>query len=185
MRDWDQHYRDPENIQTEAVPLLVRAVAGVSPGFALDLACGPGRNTLFLARQGWRVTAIDASAVAIDRLRKRAAAEGLLVDARVVDLEQPGFAIQPGAWDLICDFFYLQRDLFPAIRQGVRPGGLFVATIHMFDDSQDLRPHNPDFLLHGGELPSHFSDWDLLHYAEGGQTAHHRRIAELIARRNV
>ncbi|HVX65423.1 MAG TPA: methyltransferase domain-containing protein [Bryobacteraceae bacterium] len=180
MRDWDQHYRNPENIQTEPVPLLVRAVAGLAPGAALDLACGPGRNALFLARHGWSVTALDASTVAIAALRAQGAAEQITVDARVADLEHPSFLIRPDAWDLICDFFYLHRDLFPAIRQGIRPGGLFVATIHLFDDS---RPGNPNFLLHSGELRSLFSGWTLLHYAEVGQPEHRRRAAELIARR--
>src|SRR5438067_11196563 len=97
------------------------------PGRALDLACGAGRNALYLATLGWQVTAVDSSAVAISILRERAAglAPGFSVDARVADLEAGGFTIAPASFDLILDFFYLQRDLFPHIREGLPPGGVF------------------------------------------------------------
>ncbi len=163
--------------------LLARAVETVPAGRALDLACGLGRHALFLARLGWNVTAVDASRVAIERLRERAA--GHAVDARVADLEKGEFAIGAGAWDLICDFFYLQRSLFADIRAGVRPGGLFVATMHLLDDAPDARPRNPDFVLREGELEAAFAGWTLLHYHEGARSDRRRRVAELIARRDT
>jgi SAM-dependent methyltransferase len=181
VRDWDEHYRNSGDADTEPVPLLQRAVRGLPPGRALDLACGTGRHAIFLAQRGWQVTAVDASRVAVDLLRKRAPT----VDARAADLEKGEFIIQPATWDLICDFFYLQRDLFPHIRRGVRPAGLFVATMHLFDDSPDPRPRNPDFLLRAGELAAAFADWTVLHYSEIAPQAGRRGVAELIARRNA
>src|SRR5579883_995154 len=121
-RNWDQHYSDPANLDFTPAPLLVEVADQLPPGRALDLACGAGRNAIFLASLGWKVTAVDRSTVAIRLLRERAA--GLTIDARVADLEAGGFVIEPSGYDLICDFHYLQRDLFPAIREGVRPGGV-------------------------------------------------------------
>jgi SAM-dependent methyltransferase len=120
-RDWNLYYSDAANLDPSPAPLLVEIADRLPPGRALDLACGAGRNALYLARLGWQVTAVDASSTAIARLRE--GARGLAVDARVADLERREFAIEPDAWDLICDFHYLQRDLFPDIREGVRPAG--------------------------------------------------------------
>ncbi len=184
MRDWDEHYRNPENLETQPRPLLERAVEAITPGRALDIACGAGRHSLFLASRGWRVTAVDASPVAISLVREQAARLGVAVDARVADLERDEFVIEPDAWDLVCDFFFLQRNLLPHIREGVRPGGLFVATIHLFDDSPDATPRNPDFLLRRGELEAAFAGWTILEYSEGKPNGGRRGVAELIARRD-
>jgi len=164
--------------------LLVKAAARLRPGRALDLACGPGRHALYLAQMGWQVTAVDAAAAAVELLRKRAAELHVSVDARVADLEAGGFTIEPDAYDLICDFFYLQRGLFPPVRAGIRPGGLFVAAIHMRDESPGLKPMRPQFLLAEGELRREFEGWDLLHYSEREpDTGHSRRVARIVARR--
>jgi tellurite methyltransferase len=175
-RNWDQHYSDPANLDFTPAPLLVEVADLLPPGRALDLACGAGRNALFLASLGWSVTAVDRSAVAIRRLRERAA--GLTVDARVADLEYGGFAIEPGAYDLICDFYYLQRELFPAIREGVRPGGVFTGAIHLFQNERTA-----SYVLHPGELREQFHGWKILFYSESPEAEPHRPSARIIARR--
>ena len=73
----------------------------------------------------------------IKLLRERAA--GLPIDAIRADLERGEFRIAPGAYDLVCDFLDLQRDLFPEIREGIRPGGVFAGTIRL-DGSFRLGP---------------------------------------------
>jgi tellurite methyltransferase len=153
-RDWDQYYADPAHLNLTPVPLLVEVADLVPPGDALDLACGPGRHALHLARLGWRVTAVDLAPVAIKLLRERAG--GLPIDAVRADLERGEFRIAPGAYDLICDFLYLQRDLFPQIREGIRPGGVFAGTIRL-DGSFRLGP---------GELRAEFETWKILFYSE-------------------
>jgi tellurite methyltransferase len=180
-RNWDQHFADPAHVDFAAHPLLIEAADLLPTGRALDLACGPGRHALYLASLGWRVTAVDSSAVAIGLLRAHAA--GLAIDAHLADLERGDFAIAPGAYQLICDFFYLQRSLFPAIRDGVHPGGVFVGAIHLLGSATHIRPHNPDFLLHPGELRSLFDGWKVMFYSEGVEPGHSRRKARIIARR--
>jgi SAM-dependent methyltransferase len=179
--DWDERYRDEAALDFTPAPLLVEAAERLPPGDALDLACGPGRHALYLARLGWRVTAVDSSRVAIATLRRRAA--GLSVHAVHASLEAHEFVIQPDAWDLICDFFYLQRDLFPAIRAGVRPGGVFAGAIHLVDENPAVRPRNPAFLLASGELRDEFAGWKILFYSEGPEPGHRRRAARILARK--
>ena len=180
-RNWDQHFSDPANINSSPDPLLIQAVEMLPPGQALDLACGPGRHALYLARLGWHVTAVDSSAVAISLLR--ANANGLPIDARLADLARGEFAIAPDSYQLVCDFHYLQRDLFPQIRQGIHPGGIFAGAIHLFQEGCTETPCNPDFLLQPGELRGLFDGWKVLYYSEGGDPGRTRRAARIIARR--
>lgn len=192
MADWDERYARGDYATEEPSRLLVRAVelfdGGGAGRQALDVACGAGRHALHLAARGFRVTAVDASRVGVGLMTERAAALGLEVDARVADLERGEFNVEPGAYDLVCDFYYLQRDLLPALRAAVLRGGLFVAAIHLTDEDPRARPMNPDFLLQPGELRAEFDGWEIVHYHETaghdqdpGQ--HTRRSAELIARR--
>jgi len=180
-RNWDQHYADPAHADSPAHPLLIQVAEMLPPGRALDLACGSGRHALYLARLGWHVTAVDSSAAAIGVLRARAA--GLPVHLHRADLERGEFAIAPGAYHLVSDFFYLQRNLFPQIREGVHPGGVFAGAIHLSDGARALRPHNPDFRLQPGELRGLFDGWKVLFYSEGVEPERSRRTARIIARR--
>jgi 2-polyprenyl-3-methyl-5-hydroxy-6-metoxy-1,4-benzoquinol methylase len=93
------------------------ALEGAQPGMtnkaALDLACGAGRHSIWLRDRGWRVTAVDQVAPAIDG-----------VTCVQADLEREGFRIAPNAWDVIVCWLYWQEDLLPTIAAGVRPGGM-------------------------------------------------------------
>jgi SAM-dependent methyltransferase len=179
-RHWDHHYANPDGLDFTPAPLLVEVAGKLPPGCALDLACGHGRNTIYLASLGWRVTAVDSSPAAIRLLRERSS--GLDVDPRVADLEAGEFPIRPASFELICDFFYLQRSLFPQIREGVRPGGLFIGAIHLFDRAAALG-RNPAFQLQPGELREEFASWKILFYSEGLEAGRTRRAARIVARR--
>jgi tellurite methyltransferase len=170
-RDWESYYSEASNLASEPDALLVQIAEMLPPGRALDLACGAGRNAIYLARLGWRVTAVDSSPAAIARLRERA--EGLPIDTRVADLERGEFPIEPHGYDLICDFYYLQRSLFPAIREGVRPGGMVAAAIH----------REGSFAIGPTELRDEFAGWKVLFYSEGAEAGKTRRAARIIARR--
>jgi SAM-dependent methyltransferase len=82
-------------------------------GQALDLACGSGRHALWLARQGWQVTAVD---IAIQPISG--------VTCVQADLEAHQYQIEPDSWDLIVCWLYWQADLMPEIARGVRQGGI-------------------------------------------------------------
>ena len=191
MADWDERYRRGEHASLEPAQLLVRFVEDYAALFdgprrrALDLACGAGRHALYLAARGWRVTAVDSSRVGVELTEARARERGLQVDVRAADLERGEFRIEPAAYELICDLYYLQRDLWPHIRAGLRPGGACVAAIHLLDEHAEPQM-NPAYLLQPGELRTLFADWRIDHYYEttahdtdAGQ--HRHRTAELIA----
>lgn len=180
-RDWDRYYAEAAHREPPPDPLLVEVAEWAAPGVALELACGSGSNAVYLASLGWRVTAVDRSAAAIGIVRERAA--GLAVTAVAADLERGEFGMAPDCYDLIANFYYLHRALFPHTRQGVRPGGLFVAAIHMADPEATSGPHNPDFLLEPGELRCAFADWKISFYSEARLPGRSRRAARIVARR--
>src|SRR5579863_3577259 len=107
LAGWEQRYRAQEET-AEASPhrLVLEAARSLPPGRALDLACGTGRNALWLAQHGWSVTAVDGSPAAIEILRQRAG--GLPIAAQIADLENGAFTIEPARYDLIAICYYLE-----------------------------------------------------------------------------
>jgi tellurite methyltransferase len=169
-RNWDAYYSGPAILKSDPDPMLVQVAEHLPPGRALDLACGSGRNSLYLAKLGWQVVAVDASAIALAQLRG--------VETHLADLEKHEFTIEAAAYDLICDFHYLQRDLFPAIRDGLRPGGVFIGAIHLVSPA-----HNPSFALQPGELRKQFAGWKITFYSESPDPPGSRATARIVARR--
>jgi tellurite methyltransferase len=151
-------------------PLLVETVRSLQPGRALDLACGTGRNAVWLAEHGWQVAAVDRSPMVIPG-----------VDAHVADLEKHEFPIAESAWDLIVVCYYLQRDLFEHIKQGVKRGGIALVIVHMFEPGHE----HSRFSVQPGELATYFEGWEILHYREGKpeDPEHRRAVAEIVAQR--
>lgn len=184
MNRWDERYSRVDKAAEPPHPLVVRFSSQLRPGRALDVACGLGRHALYLANLGWQVTAVDSSSIAIERLQKRAIESGVEIDARVADLETGEFLIEPESYDLVVNCCYLQRNLLPAIKAGVCPGGMVIAVIAMEDGDPAVKPMNPDFLLHPGELRTVFADWDVLHDFEGKPEgkSDRRAMAEIVAR---
>ena len=179
---WDQKYRSGERGNEDSPTALLVEIANQLPaGTAIDLACGAGRNALYLAGRGWTVTAVDGSETAIELLQARAAARRLHVDPLVADLKSPAFTIPPDAFDLVLIAYYLQRDLFPKIKRAVRPGGVVIAVAHIPEpgEPQSEKRAAP------GELRTFFAGWELLWDYEGPSRdpAHRRPVAEIAARR--
>jgi tellurite methyltransferase len=147
---------------------------------ALDLAAGPGRHALLFANRNWQVTAVDISQTALDRI----SALDPKIQTVMADLEAGDFTIQPNSWDLICVSFYMQRDIFPALAQGLRTNGFLAAAFPLVDHRDGVRPMREEYLLAPGELRHVFEkDFEVLHYAEPTPAPPKRRTAELWAQR--
>lgn len=186
IQQWDERYRSGEQVFETPSSLVVEFTRDLPPGSALDLASGPGRNALYLAQRGWRVTAIDGSPVAIDLLRARAfqvrPTPQHSINARAVDLESGEFESDPESYDLVLSCYYLQRSLIPGMKLALRPGGLLIAIVHLADPDQ---PQGTAARAAPGELFTFFEDWNILHYREGepAESCHRHGVAELVAQK--
>ena len=176
LTQWDARYAS-QAAQWTPTPLLVETAKSLKPGRALDLACGTGRNAVWLAEQGWDVTAVDGSSAAINTLRAR---DGR-VNAQVANLEKGEFTIGESNWDLIAMCFYLQRDLIEAAKLGVVVGGAVLVIVHITEPGEEPTKNR----LRPGELAGYFHGWEILHSHEGQPNdPEHRRVsAEIVARR--
>ena len=120
---WDQRYGDGDWVDGDAPsPIVEDALPYLSPpGLVLDVACGAGRNSLFLARYGYSVVSVDISWRGLHMLTKRARSERLDVHPVHANLEQ--FGLPDEAFDIIVNTKFLMRDLFPEFQRALRPGG--------------------------------------------------------------
>ena len=143
----------------------IERIRRLAPGKrALDIACGEGRNSVFLAQQGFLVTALDISDVGLGKAARRAEEAGVLVDFQQVDLDEFRFTEQ---FDLIINFNFLLRELIPESVRALSPGGLLIIDTIM--ESPDLlESHNPAYLLRQGELQNICEglDGEILFYEE-------------------
>jgi tellurite methyltransferase len=178
LESWEEKYRENDAVLRPPDALLVEIADAMTPGRALDLACGTGRNALWLAQQGWRVTAVDGSPSAIATLRSHAAEHSVRIDAQVADLEKGEYRIEPARWDLIAICYYLQRDLYETAKQGLAPGGTLLAIALMVEPGREYSP----FRVQAGELRRFFEGWEIQHEREGADAAH-GAVVEIAVRR--
>ena len=138
---------------------------------------------MWLARQGWEVTAVDGAPAAIESLNLRARNLGVTVNAQVADLEADNFRMEPAAWNLICICYYLQRNLFEPAKKGLAPGGVLISVVHLSENNEPATEHR----LLPGQLIEYFRDFKILHAFEGmpDDPAHRRAVAEIVARKPI
>lgn len=132
---------------------------------ALDLACGAGRNALYLAGRGFEVDAMDISTVALARAEARAAEMGVRVNWMPVDLDEA--TIDPERYDLVIIARYVNRGLTEALTASLREGGYLVYEQHLVTDRDVGGPRNPAFCVQPNELLRMFSSLRVLEYREG------------------
>ena len=128
---WDERYAAAERVWSAGPNREVeRIVAGWAPGRALDLGAGEGRHALWLAEKGWQVTAVDFSAVGIDRGRREAESRGLAVDW-VVDDVTTWHPPEGTAFDLVLvAYLHIPEDVFSRLGRWLTPGGALVVVGH-------------------------------------------------------
>lgn len=152
---------------------LVAEAADLPPGTALDIGCGEGADAVWLAARGWRVTAVDFAATALQRAAAHATAAGEDVAARIewVRADVTRWVPEPGAFDLVsAQFMHLlpdaRRALFARLADAVRPGGQLLLVGHDFSDiaAGANRPHEPERFFTADEVAGALdpSAWEVL-----------------------
>ena len=140
---------------------------GITAGKGLDIACGAGRDMIYLAEHGWDMTGVDRSEDSLQRVALLAKNRNVPVSTSQRDLEKGGDPFSDfadGSFDLITVGRYLHRPLFPYIKRLLAVNGILLYQTFMQGSELTTigRPRNPDFLLKPGELAECFAGYELL-----------------------
>lgn len=156
---------------------VLEAMESLSPGKALDLGCGQGRNALFLAQHGFEVTAVDQNELALEILQSIVEQEDLEMTVGLYDINSANLK---QSYDLIVStvvLMFLQADRIPAIIRNMQdqtnPGGYNLIVCAM--DTEDYPCQVPfSFTFKEGELADYYKDWELIKYNENPGHLHRR-----------
>lgn len=169
---WDERYRSAKAIWSgNANPHLVATAGALTPGTALDIGSGEGADAIWLAAQGWQVTGVDISAVALDRAAGHAAKAGDQIAARITWLRADILTWDPAPeqYDLVsAQFMQLPQPALTALHHklaaAVRPGGTLLIVGHHPSDLETSahRPHRPDLMFTADQVASSLDPavWD-------------------------
>lgn len=165
---WDARYRDGAyEGRSHPTALLATWLPHLPRGRALDVACGAGRNALFLAASGYEVTALDISVVGLERGRRTAAERGLTVDWLCADLDDPERALPGGRFNLIVWARYVHPRLMPYLIARLASGGALLCEQHLMTDEPVAGPTSGGFRLAPGELARSATGLRIEHSYEG------------------
>jgi SAM-dependent methyltransferase len=165
---WDARYAGKDLVWTAGPnELFASEVAGLPPGKALDVACGEGRNALWLAQQGWQVTGIDFSSVGIEKAQRISRARHLEVEWLVADVcTHP---LPQLHFDLVAVLYLhtsaqLRKQWLANVAASVKPGGTFVYIGH---DPSNIEhgyggPQDPELLPDAQSLVANLAGFDIL-----------------------
>ena len=184
---WDARYRAGAYAErAHPTALLADWLDRLPKGRALDVACGAGRNALFLAAAGYAVDAVDISAAGIERGRATAAERGVEVGWQCVDLEERPDALPRGPYDLVVWVRYVNAALWPVVISRLAPGGHVLVEQHLVTSADVVGPTSAAFRLAPGDLARAARNLETVYAHEGlvvdpdGRSA---ALAQLIARR--
>ncbi|WP_028862139.1 tellurite resistance protein [Psychromonas aquimarina] len=147
----------------------------------LDLACGSGRNGLYLLEHNIPTIFADKNRQALETIAALPLTPA--PHCRVVDFETDQQHLQADSYQAVIVFRYLHRPLMEQIKQAVCSGGIVIYETFTLENRQFGRPNREQFLLRPGELKQLFSGWQCLHYFEGIKTNPDRAIAQIVCRK--
>jgi tellurite methyltransferase len=181
---WNERYLLDKRFSDAPVRSLIIKNSDLLPksGWALEIAGGMGVTTDYLQRFGFNVVELDIAFNALKTAHSHnSSAFHIVADAKNIPIRKHDF-------NVICNFYFLERGLFPQIDSFLAPGGLLffeTMTIEMLS----VKPETPPIqLLQPGELKNIFTSYETLYYFEGWTTSDHRKqkaIAQLIARKPI
>jgi len=180
---WNERYLEDKRFTTFTQPrpfLLDNARFLPEGGLALDVAMGLGGNAGFLLERGLRVLGVDISWVAVQRAKEQ------YPDLMAVNADLNDFYLPDQTFDVILNFYYLQRDLLIAYQRALRPGGMLIMETLTLDILHIHPGTDPKYLLAPGELRQAFAEWEILVYREGweeSRAGQPQAVASLVARK--
>jgi 2-polyprenyl-3-methyl-5-hydroxy-6-metoxy-1,4-benzoquinol methylase len=178
---YNRVYSEPANFNTQPNQFLQSALDELTPGEALDVGMGQGRNTILLARNGWKVTGFDVAEVGLQKARDLATSLGLTI--RAVHASDAEFDFGRQRWDLIVIIHAIEKHSVYRVRQALRPGGAVVI------EAAHKQPGGYPFGFESNELLKIFDGFQILRYEERlglhdfGDRTRPERLVRILARK--
>lgn len=170
---WDALYNTKSYVfGKDPSQFLVQIKDKIKIGKVLDIAMGEGRNAVYLAKNGFNVEGVDISINAIKKARKLATDQHTSIKTIVADLSH--YQIKPDTYDVIMNIDYLQRDLVPQIKKGLKKSGFII-----FENQINTPQDKKEYYLEKGELKELFKEFNILIYQEVDIAG--RLVARLLA----
>lgn len=160
---WNKKYLQNEAMSSEPIDLVKYYHVLAHRGVALDIACGMGRHSKFLANNEFMVDALDISEVALDHLTQIDN-----INIRDVDLDE--FDLARDMYDLVVCTYYLNRQMFPSIVEAMRSEAILIFETFVDHPQNTKVPSKAEYLLAQNELKNSFSDLELIYYDEWWDT---------------
>jgi len=156
---WNEKYQDNQ-IPNEPTKLIKEYAPLATGRQALDIACGMGRHSRYLASLGFEVDALDISSVAIASLQG-------IPHINAIEVDFDTYALAKEKYDIIVCTYFLERKLFPQMIEALKPNGILLFETFVHHPQNEKSPSNPAFMLAKGELEAFFSPkCELLHIPE-------------------
>jgi SAM-dependent methyltransferase len=175
---WNKRFKE-KPFRDYVEPVVEKYVNLANKGYALDIACGQGRNTHFLADNGFVVDAVDLSDYALSQIR-----EDKNINKIEADLDE--YNLEKNKYDLIININYLNRRFFHQIKEALKIGGVVIFETFIIAHGDFDNPQNPEYLLRSNELLHAFIGLEIIYYEErldinlrGEKT----KVASLVARK--
>ncbi|SFV58703.1 Tellurite resistance protein-related protein [hydrothermal vent metagenome] len=145
---WNKRYQN-NPIPDTPIELITKYSTYAKKGKALDIACGMGRHSKYLASIGFKVDALDISSVAIKTIQNLPN-----INAKEVDFDN--YQLEKERYELIVCSFFLKRELFPQIVNALKSGGVFIYETFVYHPDNQQVPSSRSYLLESGELEESF-----------------------------
>jgi len=181
---WDERFKGRTfAFGKEANPFLKRYIKRLPKGTALDIAAGEGRNAVFLAQHGFNVDTIDISERGLRKAQRLAKEKKVKIHTVLTDLHT--YKIEKEKYDLIANFYFLNRSLIPKIKKGLKKGGRIIFETYILEQRKlgTGGPKHPRYFLKPNELLHLFKEFRILFYREGifREGGRRKAVASLIA----
>lgn len=166
---WNDIFTAPTPIfNTEPNVFLIEMIRGVSPGRALDVGMGQGRNALYLAQQGWAVTGFDPADKAVASAEEEAQRLGVKLKTEVLREDEFDYGIEQ--WDLVVFIYVGLRELLEQVYDALKPGGLVVVEGFHRDATRNASIHG-GVVFDTNELLKLFERFRILRYEDADGVA--------------